>query len=106
MYSPTMSRTFGANSGSLLNLNDSTRWGCSLCFFQIRCRCWTHLLARGHGTYAPMRGILRGRLHRCVYDGNFLLVRDPFGAATAWPFFEKPLQPITLIPLSPQQHRG
>src|SRR6185437_1681190 len=37
MYSPTMSRTFGANSGSLLNLNDSTRWGCSLCFFQIRC---------------------------------------------------------------------
>ena len=32
-----MSRTFGANSGSLLNLNDSTRCGCSLCFFQIRC---------------------------------------------------------------------
>src|SRR5438445_673318 len=32
-----MSRTFRANSGSLLNLNDSTRCGCSLCFFQIRC---------------------------------------------------------------------
>ena len=32
-----MSRTFRANWGSLLNLNDSSRWGCSLCFFQIRC---------------------------------------------------------------------
>src|SRR5947209_11974347 len=32
-----MSRTFRANCGSLLNLNDSTRCGCSLCFFQIRC---------------------------------------------------------------------
>jgi hypothetical protein len=30
-----MSRTFGANCGSLLNLNDSTRCGCSLCLFQI-----------------------------------------------------------------------
>ena len=26
-----------ANCGSLLNLNDSTRCGCSLCFFQMRC---------------------------------------------------------------------
>jgi len=32
-----MSRTFGAKCGSLLNLNDSTRCGCSLCLFQIRC---------------------------------------------------------------------
>src|SRR5215469_18000362 len=34
---PTMSRTFRANSGSLLTLKDSTRWGGSLCFFQMRC---------------------------------------------------------------------
>src|SRR5437870_10355374 len=32
-----MSRTFRANCGSLLNLNDSRRCGCSLCFFQMRC---------------------------------------------------------------------
>src|SRR5437899_6715741 len=32
-----MSRTFGAKYGSLLNLNDSMRCGCSLCLFQIRC---------------------------------------------------------------------
>ena len=29
--------TFRANWGSLLNLNDSTRCGCSLCFSQMRC---------------------------------------------------------------------
>ena len=37
IYNPTMSRTFGANSGSALNLKDSTRCGCSLCFLRIRC---------------------------------------------------------------------
>ena len=36
-YRPTMSSTLLANSGSLLNLKFSTRCGCSLCFFQIRC---------------------------------------------------------------------
>src|SRR5271156_6083323 len=37
IYSPTISRTFGANSGSVLNLKDSTRCGCSLCLTQILC---------------------------------------------------------------------
>ena len=38
MYKPTTSRTFSTKRGSRLNLNVSTRCGCSRCAFQIR---WT-----------------------------------------------------------------
>lgn len=102
-----MSRTLGANCGSLLNLNDSTRCGCSLCFFPDPLHgSRTDLLAGRHSTHAPMGSILGRRLHRGFHDRCLPLLRNPFGTATAGPILKDPRHALALVPLAPQQHRG
>src|SRR5689334_24712867 len=101
-----MSRTFRANAGSLLNLKDSTRWGCSLCFFQIRCTVagLTFSLAAMLRTL-QMRRILWGSLHRSLDNHCFFFRGDLLGAATTVPVLDDSGQSVAFMAPPPQQNR-
>src|SRR4029079_4211278 len=101
-----MSRTFGANSGSVLSLKDSTRCGCSLCFFQIRCTvAAANLLTRRHAPNTPMRRILWGSLHRSLDNHCFFRRGDLLGAATTVPVLDDSGQSVAFMAPPPQQNR-
>jgi len=78
MYSPTMSRTFATNCGSVDRLNVSCRWGCSPKARQIRPpdrrRRNRHLAS--HRAPAPVRCSGRHRLQRTGDHGLDLRVTD------------------------------
>ncbi len=93
-------------SGSLLNLNDSSRWGWKPVLFPDPLhRGRTHLLAGRHRAHTPMCCVLRFGFDRRQHNRCFLLLRDPFGTPAARTIFKQGFYPTLLEPLPPQQHR-
>src|SRR5882672_2917929 len=57
-----------------------------------------------HRAHAPLRRVLRSRLHGGLDDGRFSLCGNAFGTTTAGTVFEKPCDSVTFKSLPPQQH--
>ena len=105
IYRPTMSRTFGANSGSLLNLNDLHPMRLQFVLLPDPLhRGGTDLLARRHGANTPVRGILRSRVNRRFHDGGLALFGNLLWPSAARSVLQDSCKAVAFESLAPQQH--